>query len=396
MATDVHSKRCSPSKLELELICSMASEFYANKETEEPGAEALYGSQVHLVGESIIRNGLGAIEFDEEVKTVDEVIKQCDLFDDEMLRLAKLYGESCIKDIEYERKRTGQEPLILIETTLDLSYLIPSGNEKMIGTLDFGYLSKDLLVIEDLKSGRIVKKSGTRNEDGTLEINPQLGAYCSAVIHQYGMLYPIKKIRFVIHQERMNSVSEIEITIDEFKKWESEILIPGVAKIYSRNLEAVPNKFCKYCSGKGCCSKRMEENLKTVKTTTEPSLMTDDQIEELLPRLEEFIKFAEDVKAQAVKRMQNGHKFKHHKLVYASTKRTFTDSDAVAKILIDNGYDAYSKPKVLGITEIQKKLGKEKMSELLGSLITITNGAITAAPLDDVREEVIIEKKKEK
>lgn len=396
MATDIHSKRVSPSKLELELICPMSSEFFSAQENDEPGAEALYGSQVHLLGETIIRNALNLSEFDEKTKSVDEVIKELDLYDDEMDRLANLYAKSVIKDIEYEKKRTGVEPLILIETTLDLSYLIPNKECEMIGTLDFGYISNDTLVIEDLKTGRIIKKAGTRHDDGSFELLPQLGAYCSGVLYHYGSLYPIRNIRFVIHQERMNSVSEMELTIDEFKNWESSVLKPGIERLFDKDLKAVPNKMCKWCPGKGSCLKRAEENLSIIDKKIEPSLMSDKQIEELLPKLDDISKFVEDVKEQAIKRLHNGHKFKGFKLVYGSTKRTFTDSEKVAEILLANGYQAYSKPKILGITEVQRQLGKQKMTELLGSLITISNGTETIVPIDDPREEIKPSENKEK
>ena len=388
MATNIHSKRVSPSKLELELICPMSSEFFAIQENDESGTETLYGSQVHLLWETIIRNALNLSEFDEKTKSVDEVIRELNLYDDDMHRLANLYAQAVIKDIEYEKKRIGDEPLILIETTLDLSYLIPNKESEMIGTLDFGYISNDTLVIEDLKTGRIIKKAGTRHDDGSFELLPQLGAYCSGVLYHYGSLYTIKNIRFVIHQERMNSVSEMELTIDEFKNWESSVLKPGIERLFDKELEVVPNKMCKWCPGKGSCLKRTEENLNIIDKKIEPSLMSDKQIEELLPKLDDISKFVDDVKQQAIKRLHNGRKFKGFKLVYGSTKRTFTDSEKVAEILLANGYQAYSKPKVLGITEVQSQLGKQKMNELLGSLITISNSAETIVPIDDPREEI--------
>ena len=101
--------------------------------------------------------------------------------------------------------------------------------------------------------------------------------------------------------------------------------------------------------------------------------MTDDDIEELLPKLDELIKFAEDIKEYAIKRVQQGHKFKKHKLVYSRVTRVFTDNDTVAKILLDNGYEAYSKPRLLGITDIQRQMGKPKLNELLGPYITVSN-----------------------
>lgn len=169
-------------------------------------------------------------------------------------------------------------------------------------------------------------------------------------------------------------------------------MIPAINRTLEPNPPAIPNSGCKWCPGKEICVARKKANLEVMENKPqELEYMNDDVLEELLPKLDELIKFAEAVKAHAIKRIQQGHKFKKHKLVYSRVTRTFSDSDAVARILIENGYEAYSKPKLLGITEIQRQTGKHKFNELLGPYITISNGSVTIVPLDDAREEVRLE-----
>ena len=86
-------------------------------------------------------------------------------------------------------------------------------------------------------------------------------------------------------------------------------------------------------------------------------------------------------------------KFKNKTCVFTMT-RSFSDMTRLQKIYWDNGMKLIAN-QLLGITEIQKQLGKTKLNELLGEYITTTKGSITIATSDDEREEVNIESYKE-
>jgi len=248
----------------------------------------------------------------------------------------------------------------------------------------------------DLKTGRSRVDSWIAKDDGKKEPNSQIGLYALGLYHNIGKLYPIKKVRLIIVQERINNISEYELTLEEMLDWEKDVVVPAVKKTLEPNPIAIPNKGCKWCPGKNVCAARRNANLGLYETSKKQvDLLTNEEIDELLPKLEDLIKFAEDIKAHAIKRMLDGSQFKNHKLVYSRVTRSFSDNNTVAKILLDNGYEAYSKPKLLGITEIQKQLGKAKLNELLGEYITTTKGSITIATSDDEREEVNIESYKE-
>lgn len=392
VADKLHSRTHSPSKSSIYFTCPASTRFIAMYQ-EEPGPEAIYGTETHTLGETLLRQSLRLYDFDnKEIKPIEETIKGLTQYDDEMLKLAEGYANKAMSLIESERKRIGHDPIVFIEETLNMNWLM----EGMVGTLDLGVIADDVMTVLDLKTGRSKVDSWVSKEDDKKEPNSQLGLYALGLYHSIGKLYPIKKVRLIIIQERISNISEYELLLEELLAWEKDVVVPSIKKTLEPYPIAVPNKGCKWCPGKHVCVARKNANLELFeKSPKEVELLSDDDIEELLPKMDELIKFAEDIKAYALKRLLDGHKYKKHKLVYSRVTRSFTDNDSVAKILEDNGYEAYSKPKLLGITEIQKQLGKTKLNELLGEYITTTKGSITIATSDDEREEVNIESYKE-
>ena len=107
----------------------------------------------------------------------------------------------------------------------------------------------------------------------------------------------------------------------------------------------------------------------------------------ILERVDSLISWANDVKEYALKRALSGYAWDNWKLVEGRSIRRFTDEKKVAEAVESAGYDPYQR-KLLGITEMQKMLGKKKFNDILGEYISKPEGKPTLVSRADPRPEM--------
>jgi len=364
--------------------CGYATRFLANK-VEETSVASEFGSECHLLAENYIRKSLKLEDYESnDKKSIEEIKASFKHYSDEMERLANGYADFVISTYDYEAKRTGEKPVILIEQLLDMDYA-PDTH----GTLDCGIIAGDTLTIIDNKTGFI---KVTPFDETLNELNSQLGIYGLYAYKCYKDFYPIKNIRLVIYQERIHNISEYSITSEELEKWERERLIPAAKEALSEDPKANSGVWCRFCPGRNVCRKRADDNLQTVKKINKPEFMTDEELEAILPQLDSVISYIADIKEYCLKKALEGKKWRGYKVVESVTKRKLSDEDAVAKILTDNGYDPYAQKKILSMSELQKMVGSKQFNDLVGNYIIKPKGQAVLAPESDAREELIINK----
>ncbi|MGI6710952.1 MAG: DUF2800 domain-containing protein [Bacilli bacterium] len=364
--------------------CGHAAKFLANK-VEETSDASEFGSECHLLAEHYIRQSLKLEDYESEVKLTTEELKAgFKHYSEEMERLATGYANYVISTVDYEAKRTGEQPVILIEQLLEMDYA-PDTH----GTLDCGIIAGDTLTIIDNKTGFI---KVTPFDETLNELNSQLGIYGLYAYKCYKDFYPIKNIRLVIYQERINNISEYSITSEDLEKWEQKRLIPAAKEALSEDAKANSGVWCKYCPGRNICRQRAEDTLQAIKEVNKPEFMTDEEIEALLPKLDGIITYVDDIKEYCLKKAIEGKKWKGYKVVESVTKRKISDEDAVVRILTDNGYDPFAAKKLMPISELQKMLGKTQFNDLVGGYIIKPKGQAVLAQESDAREEIKINK----
>ena len=391
MPPSIHSKKYSPSKSAIWTKCALSTLLNQGDDSFDSEA-AIFGSECHELGQRLLEKALNIINYDEEPISIEELKKKFTQHNEDMDIIANGYCDSGVKLFDYYKKKAGEDPLIYLETHIDMDF-----DETAGGTLDFGlYSSSDggTIVVEDLKTGR---KPVYAFDYENNHINTQLGLYAvyfyESVIKG---LYPVKNVRLIIHQPVINNINEYSLSLDELLKFKEEIILPAVAKTKVKDLEANAGNHCLYCSGRHICVKYNTTNLALGEEISKPiDQFTDDQIEEILPKLDAFIKYAEDLKDYAIEKAKAGHKWKGLKLVPSKVSRKISDEEKVKKILENEGINPTSPGKLLGITEIQKKLGKEKFKDLISPYIVLQESALILVPESDPRQEAVIETNKE-
>ena len=120
---------------------------------------------------------------------------------------------------------------------------------------------------------------------------------------------------------------------------------------------------------------------------TEPATLDEDEIAAILPQIDALVSWAEDVKSWALQQALSGVRYPGFKLVEGRSIRKYTDETAVAEAVIRAGFDPYEK-KLLGITAMQRQLGKKKFDELLSGLVIKPQGKPVLVPASDKRAEL--------
>ncbi len=389
----IHSKKYSPSKSAIWTKCALSTLLNQGDDSFD-SEQALFGSESHELARSELAEALHVTDYEEDIVSSKELKKKLPRYNDDMQAIVDYYRDASVNLFNYYKNQTGEEPLVYLETHIDMDFDDTAG-----GTLDFGlYSSKDggTIVVGDLKTGR--RPVMAYDPENKKNPNSQLGLYAiffyESVIKG---LYPVKNVRLIIYQPVINNTNEYSLSLEDLLKYKEEVIIPAVLKTKVKDLEANAGSHCAYCAGRHICTKYHEANLAIGDAVSKPlEQFSDSEIEAILPKLDAFIKYAEDLKDYAIEKAKSGHKWKGLKLVPSKISRKISDEEKVKKILEECGINPNSPGKLLGITEIQKKLGKEKFKELISPYVVLQESALILVPESDPREEVVVTNKEDK
>lgn len=332
---------------------------------------AQQGTDAHELAAYLAETALG--------RNVRDPTPNLEWYDAEMQDAAEGYAAFVMEQVA-EAKTLCPDPLVCIEQTLDFSKWVEHG----FGTGDCVIVADDLLHIIDLKYGLGVLVSAS-GEDGSG--NSQLKCYALGALDTFGDLYDIRRIRLSIYQPRRDNVDSFELTKEDLLKWADGTLAPIAALAYQGLGEFKAGSHCQFCKVKATCRARADYAMELVKYefAEAPTLRTEE-IAEILPKADTLISWAEDVKEYALHQALSGVRYPGFKVVEGRSNRKYTDDTAVAKIVSDAGYDPYER-KLLGITAMQKRLGKKQFDSLLHGFVTKPQGKPVLAPEIDKRPE---------
>ena len=335
------------------------------EEYDDKGSNfAAEGTDVHALCEYKLRTALGM-----EAKDPTEDLSW---YDAEMEESATGYVAFVMELVE-EAKKTCSDPVILIEQRLDYSRYVAEG----FGTGDCVIIADGTLHIVDFKYGRGILVEA--------EDNPQMMLYALGALELFDCLYDIDTVSMTIFQPRRGNVSTYTLPKADLYEWADTVLAPAAELAWSGEGEYHCGEWCQFCRAKADCRERANANMELAKYEfKQPPLLTDEEVEDILGRIDELIAWASDIRDYALQAAISGKHWTGYKLVEGRSNRKYTDERAVVAAVRAAGYDPYEH-KVLGVTAMTTMLGKKQFNDILGGLVTKPQGKPTLVPDSDKR-----------
>ncbi len=302
-----------------------------------------------------------------------------DYYTDELMEAVDDYVAYSVSQIE-EAKRECLDPYIGVELKVDLSSRV----EGCFGTADLVVVDSRKVHIIDLKLGKGVMVEA--------EENVQLMIYGLGVLDMLSFLYEIETVELTIVQPRLQHLSSWEISADALQKWGSEIFEAGAKKALAGEGEYAAGDHCRFCKARFTCRERANEYLRLAQMEfREAPLLSEEEIAEVLAKADALKKWAEEIYTYAQNEAVVNHKkWPGFKLVLGRSNRKYTDEEDVVNAAKAAGYTDIFKSTLIGITEMEKLMGKKKFAEILGAFVYKPEGKVTLVPESDKREAVSI------
>ena len=332
---------------------------------EDKGSDyAAEGTDAHSLCEYKLKTALGM--------EADDPTENLSWFNQEMDDCASGFAAYVLEQVE-AAKETCSDPVVLIEQRVDFSRWVEEG----FGTADCIIIADGTLQVIDFKYGLGVLVSATEN--------PQMMCYALGALELFDGIYDIDTVRMTIYQPRRDNLSTYELSKDDLHTWADDVLKPAAELAFAGDGNFLCGEWCGFCKAKNACRARADANLELAKYDFKlPPLLTDEDVEDILGKIDDLVSWASDIKEYALAQAISGKQWSGFKLVEGRSNRRYVNDAVVAAAVTEAGFDPYEQ-KLLGITAMQKMLGKARFDEVLSGLIEKPQGKPTLVPESDKR-----------
>lgn len=332
---------------------------------EDKGSDyAAEGTDAHTLCEYRLKQALGI--------PAEDPIENLSWYNEEMEECAAGYAAHVVELLE-TAKLTCSDPVVMIEQRVDFSRWVQDG----FGTADCILIADGVLNIVDYKHGKGVEVSA--------EGNTQLSLYSLGALEIFDGIYDIDRVCVHIFQPRKSNVVSSMMDKSDLYEWADTELTQKAQLAYEGQGNFSCGEWCRFCKAKAECRERAEANLALARYEFQsPALLDDEEIADILGKVDALTAWASDVKEYALQQAVSGKEWTGWKLVEGRSNRKYTSEAAVAATVEGAGFDPYER-KVLGVTAMQKLLGKTRFEELLAPHIEKPQGKPTLVPESDKR-----------
>lgn len=248
------------------------------------------------------------------------------------------------------------------------------------GTADAVVVSPTRLHVIDYKYGKGVKVDA--------DDNPQLMLYGLGALDAYDVLGRIETVTLTIVQPRISGhVSSWTVAADALRAWGRSIEPIAESALTGDAWLAPSESACRFCPAAGDCRARAEDALR--RDFGDPRVLDPDELAQALQRAPQIRAWLADLEAAALDRIMNsGETVPGYKVVASGGRRTIPDAEAAIAKLVEHGFDVASiaKRSLLPLAKLDKLVGADELSAILGHLMVRSEGKPSLAHESDPRK----------
>jgi hypothetical protein len=355
--------RLRPSSASRWIACPASAKLSTLVPYQEAGEAAKIGTAIHALAETCYQLDTDPMKFiGQEVEGITMTEENCAF---------ALEHLEAIWAVEDELGSVKVEQLYKLYETPQFT---------LQGTADVVGISKDKLIIADLKTGR-----GYVDAD-----SEQMKIYAlGALLHNS---QKPKEVEFQIIQPHHGEKRIHRMSVDELGVWETEVLLPAINDAVSDAPSFAPSESaCQWCPAKHICSAQKEQ-FDIVAAQPDISLMNKEdinavmlaltplQISAILDKAPLVEKFIDAVKEHATKQMEEGAVVPGWQLQPKRASRKWIDSTAARQALTDAGLtdSQIFETELISPTQAEKLLAKEQRV-ILDDLTAKVSSGLTLA-----------------
>lgn len=220
--------------------------------------------------------------------------------------------------------------------------------------------------------------------------NPQMRLYALGAYDKFSSIVDFDTVKATIHQPRLDHVSTETLSVAQLVEWAEETVAPQAKKAYAGEGKYVVGDHCQFCKAAATCKARAEMNLELAKHEfTDVDLLDNDAVAKILNQSQDLTKWIKEVEKFALNELLEGREIPGYKLVEGRSIRRVSDADALVESFKKEGIDEalLFERKLLGITALERIVGKKKFEELTADSVIKPKGRPTLAPESDKRPD---------
>lgn len=225
---------------------------------------------------------------------------------------------------------------LLVEKRVGIGHL--TGEEGAGGTSDAIIIKGNEIIIVDLKYGMGVRVNADEN--------PQLMIYALGALNEYEVLGDFDTVTMVVHQPRLNHVSEYSIPVEQLLTFADDVR-KSANMARGDDAALVPGeKQCRFCKAKASCPALSAEVAEVVSGAADLSDFADLVAQEITPdtsdnylpvamsKVELVEQWCKAIRAETERRLLAGQPVTGYKLVAGRTgNREWRDAAAVEDMM---------------------------------------------------------------